>query len=194
MFLAIVLLLALAPPLCGAQSPTAMVRVPAGAFLMGSNDGPEDERPQHSVTLAEFFIDRTPVTNRQFAEFLDALGPRGTQGEKYYDIDDNDARVHRVGGKWRADAGHENHPVVETSWFGALAFCRWAGKRLPTEAEWEKPRAAATVVSIPGATKRLIARALTSAPVGTICGRWTARRRAPAPTEYSIWRAMGGSG
>ncbi|MBM4298053.1 MAG: formylglycine-generating enzyme family protein, partial [Deltaproteobacteria bacterium] len=51
-----------------------MVRVPAGAFLMGSNDGPEDERPQHSVTLAEFFIDRTPVTNRQFAEFLDALG------------------------------------------------------------------------------------------------------------------------
>lgn len=126
----------------GAQAPTPaeMIRIPAGAFLMGSNDGPEDERPQHRVSLGEFFIERTPVTNQQFAEFLNAVGPRGANGEKYYDSDDNDARV-RVdsnGGKWRADAGHENHPVVEASWFGAWAYCRWAGKRLPSEAEWEK--------------------------------------------------------
>jgi formylglycine-generating enzyme required for sulfatase activity len=115
-----------------------MVRVPAGAFSMGSNDGPEDERPQHQVHLGEFFIDRNQVTNSQFARFLDAAGAQGPSGERYYDMDDNDARIHRRDGKWAADTGHENRPVMEASWFGALAYCRWQGKRLPTEAEWEK--------------------------------------------------------
>jgi iron(II)-dependent oxidoreductase len=115
-----------------------MIRIPAGPFLMGSNNGPEDERPQHRVEVAEIFIDRTKVTNSQFALFLNATGPGGPQGEKYFDIDDNDARVHRRDGKWLADVGFENNPVVEASWYGAVAFCRWAGKRLPTEAEWEK--------------------------------------------------------
>ena len=116
----------------------AMIRIPAGSFLMGSNDGPEDERPRHRVNLMEFFIDRNKVTNREFALFLDAAGPRGPRGETYFDVDDNDARVHRRAGQWRADEGHENHPVVEASWHGARAYCLWAGKRLPTEAEWEK--------------------------------------------------------
>jgi Sulfatase-modifying factor enzyme 1 len=115
-----------------------MLRVPAGVFLMGSSIGPEDERPQHQVKLADFFIDRTKLTNGQFAIFLSAVGAVGPQGEKYFDIDDNDARVHRRDGKWSADAGFENNPVVEASWYGAVAFCRWAGKRLPSEAEWEK--------------------------------------------------------
>jgi iron(II)-dependent oxidoreductase len=115
-----------------------MLRVPAGVFLMGSNEGPEDERPQHRVELAEFFIDRTKVTNAQFGRFLNAVGPLGPKGEKYFDIEDNDARVHRRDGRWQADDGFENHPVVEASWYGAWAFCRWEGKRLPTEAEWEK--------------------------------------------------------
>src|SRR5687768_18417870 len=88
---------------------TEMVRIPAGPFLMGSNDGPEDERPQHKVDLSEFFIDRTKVTNGQFAAFLNAVGPRGPRGENYYDVDDNDSRAHRRDGRWRADAGHENH-------------------------------------------------------------------------------------
>jgi formylglycine-generating enzyme required for sulfatase activity len=117
---------------------TAMMRVPAGSFLMGSNDGPEDERPQHQVVLAEFFIDRTPVTNAQFAQFLNAVGPNGPKGERHFDTDDSDARIHRQGGKWLADKGFENHPVVETSWYGAVTYCAWAGKRLPSEAEWEK--------------------------------------------------------
>jgi iron(II)-dependent oxidoreductase len=117
---------------------TDMVRVPAGAFLMGSDIGPEDERPQHRVELAEFLIDRTKVTNAQFARFLNAVGPLGPKGEKYFDVDDNDARVHRRDGGWQADAGFENVPVVEASWFGAAAYCLWIGKRMPTEAEWEK--------------------------------------------------------
>ena len=132
----------LAPPSYGASSEaknvSAMIRVPAGAFLMGSNGGPYDERPQHKVNLAEFSIDRTKVTNGQFAAFLNAVGLRGPGRENYYDADDDDARVHRRDGKWQADTGHEKHPVVEASWPGALAYCTWAGKRLPTEAEWEK--------------------------------------------------------
>jgi iron(II)-dependent oxidoreductase len=115
-----------------------MVRVPGGVFLMGSNDGPEDERPQHRVDVGEFFIDRTPVTNAQFAQFLSAKGTQAADGQPWYDIDDNDARIHHRGSNWTADAGSENHPVVEASWYGAVAYCAWLGKRLPTEAEWEK--------------------------------------------------------
>jgi formylglycine-generating enzyme required for sulfatase activity len=115
-----------------------MVRIPAGAFLMGSNDGPEDERPQHQVDVAEFFIDRNQITNAQFAQFLAAKGSKAPDGQVWYDVDDNDARIHQRGGKWTADPGHEDHPVVEASWYGALAYCNWLGKRLPTEAEWEK--------------------------------------------------------
>ena len=89
-----------------------MVQIPAGAFLMGSEDGPQDERPQHKVQLAAYWIDRTPVTNAQFAQFLNANGPQGPHSENYYDVDDSDARVHRRDGKWLADIGSENHPVV----------------------------------------------------------------------------------
>jgi hypothetical protein len=115
-----------------------MVRIGAGEFLMGTNDGPEDERPMHRVSVAEFSIDRHQVTNAQFARFLDAVGTESARREKYFDIDDDDARVHRRSGRWLADQGHENRPVVEVSWFGAVAFCNWVGKRLPTEAEWER--------------------------------------------------------
>jgi formylglycine-generating enzyme required for sulfatase activity len=118
--------------------PAGMIRIPAGTFLMGSDDGPEDARPQHKVNVAELFIDRTKVTNTLSGEFLNAIGPSGPGGVGHFDMDDNDARIHRRDGRWRADSNHENHPVVEVSWPGALAYCNWLGKRLPTEAEWEK--------------------------------------------------------
>ena len=117
---------------------TELVTVPAGPFMMGSNKGADDEKPVHRVDLAEFSIDRTPVTNFQFAMFLPAVGPNSLIGEKHFDVGDRDARIHMKGGAWRVDAGFENHPVVEVSWFGARAYCSWVGKRLPTEAEWEK--------------------------------------------------------
>jgi iron(II)-dependent oxidoreductase len=115
-----------------------MVEVPAGPFAMGSDDGAADERPAHVVTLRAFEIDRLPVSNDAFAQFLERHGEVDAQGRRYFDWDDRDARIRRVGGKWRADAGYGDHPVVEASWLGAHAYCRWLGKHLPTEAEWEK--------------------------------------------------------
>ncbi|MBI3000958.1 MAG: SUMF1/EgtB/PvdO family nonheme iron enzyme [Deltaproteobacteria bacterium] len=105
---------------------------------MGSDNGPADERPAHKVELPAFTMDKFPVTNAQFAVFLNTVGPVNSKGENLFDVADPDARIHKRGGKWVADAGFENHPVVEVSWFGAGDYCAWAGKRLPTEAEWEK--------------------------------------------------------
>ena len=121
--------------------PGAMVEVPAGPFTMGRDDGPADERPAHRVTLPAFLIDRLPVTHAEFAAFLDAQGREGERdGRRYrrFDHDDADARIHQVDGRWRADAGFERHPVNEVTWAGARDYCAWAGKRLPSEAEWEK--------------------------------------------------------
>ncbi len=114
-----------------------MVRIPAGTFVMGRDDGPADERPGHRVALGAFEIDRLPVTNAGFARFLGAGGPTNRRGENLFDVDDPDARVHRRGDRWVADPGFEAHPVVEVSWAGARDYCAWAGRRLPSEAEWE---------------------------------------------------------
>ncbi|MBF8305626.1 MAG: hypothetical protein HW398_814, partial [Acidobacteria bacterium] len=105
------------------SAPTEMITVPAGRFTMGSDDGPADERPAHPVELAAFAIDRFPVTNAQFAAFLTGVGPVNLSGEKLFDVDDADARIHQRERKWAADKGYENHPVVEVSWVGARDYC-----------------------------------------------------------------------
>ena len=127
-----------ASPTCATAATGDMVTVPAGAFRMGRDDGPDDERPAHRVTLADYLIDRYPVTNARFAAFLEAVAASPGGPVRLYDFDDRDARIHRRAGRWAADPGFENHPVVEANWAGALAYCRHHGKRLPTEAEWEK--------------------------------------------------------
>ena len=122
----------------GAQAPLSeMVAIPAGPFTMGTNEGPEDERPAHEITLSAFSIDRFPVTNARFAEFLNGQGASAGIA-RLYDIDDPDARIHRRAQRWIADAGFEEHPVMEVPWGGAVAYCGSQRKRLPTEAEWEK--------------------------------------------------------
>jgi formylglycine-generating enzyme required for sulfatase activity len=120
-----------------------MMLVDRGPFTMGSDRDAPDEAPAHRIWLGPFWIDRDKVTNREFAAFLDARGLRSAEGEDYFDRDDPDARIHRAQPpserpRWAADAGYGDHPAVEVSWFGARDYCRWVGKRLPTEAEWEK--------------------------------------------------------
>jgi iron(II)-dependent oxidoreductase len=115
-----------------------MVRLPGGDFTMGSDRGLADERPAHRVTLKPFWIDRRPVTNEEFAEFLERIGgTTNSRGQRLFDWDDGDARLRRRDGRWRADAGFETHPVNEASWYGARDYCLAHGKRLPTEAERE---------------------------------------------------------
>lgn len=127
---------ALAAPAWSAED--GWVTIPGGRFVMGTDDGAADERPAHSVVLEPFLLARLPVTNAEFAAFLNTRGVADTQGRRHFDWDDGDARIRRRDGTFVADAGVEDHPVVEPSWLGALAYCRWRGARLPTEAEWER--------------------------------------------------------
>ena len=120
------------------SSRSAMIFIPAGPFLMGRDRGQSEEAPAHRVTLPAFRIDRLEATNEEIATFLNAKGLKSPEGQDYYDADDNDARIHRVVGRFTPDPGYERHPAVEVSWFGARDYCAWRGKRLPTEAEWEK--------------------------------------------------------
>lgn len=115
---------------------TDMVIIPGGTYSRGSNHGARDEMPRHAVTVFSFAVDIHPVTNEQFVRFLMAMG-----GEKDGNNNDlirlRDARIKRTGGKLTIESGYARHPVVGVTWYGATAYAKWIGKRLPTEAEWE---------------------------------------------------------
>jgi formylglycine-generating enzyme required for sulfatase activity len=113
-----------------------MVYVPAGEFEMGSIEGDDDERPVHTVALGAFWIDRTEVTNDQFATFLNERGNQ-EEGSTWLELEDEGCLIERVGEEFRPKSGYADHPVIDVTWYGAAAYCEWAGARLPTEAEWE---------------------------------------------------------
>jgi predicted outer membrane repeat protein len=123
--------------------PSARVLVPGGPFQMGCADLPgeacyADERPLHTITVDSYAIDRTEVTNAEFADFLNAVGNQVEGGVTWLDAADPDVRLRYQGGRWQIDRDYENHPVSEVTWYGARAYCHWRGARLPTEAEWER--------------------------------------------------------
>lgn len=143
---------------CSGIAPTEslngdMVRVPAGPFSMGAvieNDhewGDTDEEPVHEVTLSEYFIDRYEVTAQDFAEFLNA---HSDEAERYIEMG-TAVTIEQSNGVYRPRPGLEKHPINRVSWFGADAFCRSLGKRLPTEAEWEKAARGTDERIFPGA-------------------------------------------
>lgn len=113
------------------------VFVPGGTFRRGSWAGTEAEQPVHEVTLGSFWIDRMEISNEQFAEFLNAKGPTEPDGTPRIDLDDNAAWIEIRSGEFRPKDGRDDYPVAMVNWFGAVAYCEWAGGRLPTEAEWE---------------------------------------------------------
>jgi formylglycine-generating enzyme required for sulfatase activity len=110
-----------------ATAPEGMVLVPAGPFTMGNNndfhDSDNDEKPQHTVDLPAFYIDKYPVSNREYAAFMKATG-------------------HGRPGHWSGSgdmpAGKEEHPVVGVTYADATAYAQWMNRRLPTEQEFEK--------------------------------------------------------
>jgi formylglycine-generating enzyme required for sulfatase activity len=119
-----------------------MVLIPAGSFLMGSEEGEMNERPEHSIHLNGYYMDRYPVTNAEYAQFLNACGNQVEEGVKWLDTDSILSwalcKIKKVDNRFSPRQGFDHHPVVKVSWFGARAYARWVGKRLPTEAEWEK--------------------------------------------------------
>ena len=119
------------------RAPKDMVYIPAGEFTMGTDEtDPEeraaeygiakpwlvDEHPAHKVNLPAYYIDQYEATNARYKKFLDAMGRRAPADWENSQI----------------PQGHSLYPVEMVSWDDADAFCRWDGKRLPTEAEWEK--------------------------------------------------------
>lgn len=109
---------------------TGMAKISGGKFLMGSPDpgAPTNEMPSHPVLLEAFSIAIHEVTNREYKEFLEATG--------YAPKDPTDFLRHWEGGTYPPDLA--DHPVVYVSYDDAQAYLKWAGRRLPTEAEWEK--------------------------------------------------------
>ena len=114
-----------------------MVKVPGSAFLRGSVDGvgDENERPQTSVRLETFWIDRTPVTVEQFGRCVEA---RRCKETTFQVGREHDKQLTRPEDCNYGTKGREEHPMNCVSYFGAQAYCRWAEKKLPTEAQWEK--------------------------------------------------------
>ncbi|MGW7428064.1 ergothioneine biosynthesis protein EgtB [Streptomyces sp. NPDC054861] len=143
------------PPPASPHGPLPVeVLVPGGAFTMGTSDEPwalDNERPAHPRVLPAYYIDTVPVTNGAFMAFIADGGytdERWWRAEGWAQIRQHDIAAplfwRRSGGQWLrrrfgvTEPVPEDEPVVHVSWYEADAYARWAGRRLPTEAEWEK--------------------------------------------------------
>jgi formylglycine-generating enzyme required for sulfatase activity len=114
-----------------------MIYIPHGQFIMGAKDN------IRIASLKEgFFIDKYPVTNAQFCEFLNERGNQQEGGKEWIDLEGSigkeRCRIRKDGDRFAVESGFEDHPVIYVTWHGARAYAQWAGKKLPAEEEWEK--------------------------------------------------------
>jgi eukaryotic-like serine/threonine-protein kinase len=138
-----------AAPDAGRVSPTdgmSLLYVPAGEFPMGGNVSRFDQsKPEHTIYLDAFWIDKIEVTNAMFSQFASQTGYVGELEKQGITWFYNGSWYDRSGAGWRNPFGpgtnldgRADYPVIQVSWNDAVAYCTWVGRRLPTEAEWEK--------------------------------------------------------
>jgi formylglycine-generating enzyme required for sulfatase activity len=165
-----------------------MVLIPAGKFLMGSDpsvdkNARDNEQPQHTLHLPDYYLAKTPVTNAQYAAFVQATYRRQPEGWEH----------------GKPPSGKEDHPVVHVSWHDAVAYCRWLSEvtgrpyRLPSEAEWEKG-ARGTDGRTPGATSGMQSGVKLEKAAKKVPPRWGPTLKGPALTDCWTWLATCGSG
>ncbi|HSH05787.1 MAG TPA: formylglycine-generating enzyme family protein [Anaerolineae bacterium] len=110
------------------------VWVPAGSFIMGSNDQRRDQKPAHEVYLDSYWLDQTEVTNQNFVDFLNEYPLLAD----WVQVNTAFSKIKSEADIFFTDAEDASYPVEAVAWYAAHKYCEWAGGRLPTEAEWEK--------------------------------------------------------
>lgn len=180
-------------PVAPLLDPSTMVSIPASTFMMGQEAATTapygdpwflDQRPIHPVTLSAYRLDRREVTVAEFALFLTYAG-----GDADFDADQP---IERVTGGFLPIRGTEDQPIRQVTWNAADHYCRWAGKRLPTEAEWERAAAGVDKRIYPWGSDAPDCRRAAFFTGSSFCEEGATRTRADGATPEGIYDLAGG--